>query len=193
MKFRFALIAMLSAVLGLGACRDPLELKANLETTTDTLTVYALSGTPPGYPTALSIIARTGLAVTSFGGFDVAFDIDPSGNVLVHAARRVVSFGPQVPQVGLQIVPGTFESNHAAPTTGYKVDSTIVASVGDVIMVEAVHNNGEQDVCTFALSPNLYAKISIDEVFLATRTIRFRLGFDPNCGFRSFLPGIPTE
>lgn len=193
MKFRLALIAMLSTVVGLGACRDPIELQATEPTLTDTLTVYALTGTPPGYPNALSLITRTPIAVTGFGGFDIAFDIDESNRILVHAARRVVSFGGQVPQVGLQIVPGTFESLTLAPVGGYKVDSTIVASVGDVIVFEAVHNSGNGDICTFALNPNLYAKISIDSVFLATRTIVFRFGYDPNCGYRSFAPGIPTE
>jgi hypothetical protein len=193
MKSRLALIAMLSTAVALGACRDPIELEATEPTVTDTLTVYALSGTPPGYPNALSLIARTLIPVSGFGGFDVAFDIDESNRVLVHAARRVISFGGQVPQVGLQIVPGTFESVTAAPIGGYKVDSTIVASVGDVIVLESTHNSGQGDICTFALSPNVYAKISIDSVFLATRTIVFRFGYDPNCGFRSFAAGIPTE
>ena len=193
MKSRLALIAMLSTVVGLGACRDPIELQATEPTLTDTLSVYALSGTPPGYPNALSLITRTPISVSGFGGFDIAFDIDDSNRILVHAARRVVSVGAQVPQVGLQIVPGTFESILSAPVGGYKVDSTLVASVGDVIVFEAVHNGGEGDICTFALNPNLYAKITIDSVFLATRTIFFRFGYDPNCGYRSFAPGIPTD
>ena len=193
MKFRLALIAMFSTVVALGACRDPIELQATEPTVTDTLTVYALSGTPPGYPNALSLITRTPVAVSGFGGFDIAFDIDESNRILIHPARRVVSVGGQVPQVGLQIVPGTFESITSAPVTGYKVDSTIVASVGDVIVFEAVHNTGDGDICTFALNPKVYAKISIDSVFLATRTIVFRFGYDPNCGYRSFAPGIPTD
>lgn len=193
MKLRFALLAMLLTVVGLGACRDPVELQATLETSTDTLTVYALSGTPPSYPNALSMTARTIVPVSGFGGFDIAFDIDASGSAIVHAARRVVSSGPFVPQVGVQKVAGTFESITEAPITGYKVDSTVVASAGDVIVVEAAHNNGTQDVCTFALSPYVYGKISIDTIFVATRTIKFRLGYDPNCGYRSFAPGIPTR
>jgi hypothetical protein len=193
MKLRFALLAMLLTVAGLGACRDPIQLTASSETFTDTLSVFALSGTPPGYPNALSMVARQTVAVTGFGGFDIAFDIDASSRVLVHAARRVITGGAGIPQVGLQIVAGPFESVDSAPRTGYKVDSTIVATAGDVIVVESAHNTGSGDVCTFALSPNLYAKISIDTIFVATRTIKFRVAYDPNCGFRSFAPGIPTS
>jgi len=192
MKFCLALLAMVSTVAGLGACRDPIELQATEEVFTDTLTVYALSRTPPGYPNALSLPARQLVSVSGFGGFDIAFDLDDSNRVLILPARRVVTFGRAVPQVGLQIVPGTFESVTAAPSSGYKVDSTVVASAGDVIVLEAMHN-GEGDICTFALSPNVYAKISIDTIFVATRTIKFRFVYDPNCGYRSFAPGIPAD
>ena len=192
MKLRLALFAMLVTVVGLGACRDPIQLEATLETTTDTLTVYALSGTPPSYPNALSIVARQIVPVSGFGGFDIAFDIDAAGNAVLHAARRVVSQGPFVPQVGLQKIAIQFEALGEAPVAGYKVDSTVVAMAGEVVVIEAVHNLGEGDLCTYALSPNVYAKIAIDTIFVATRQIKFRLGFDPNCGYRSFAPGIPT-
>ncbi|HWL39431.1 MAG TPA: hypothetical protein VNO75_04265 [Gemmatimonadaceae bacterium] len=192
MKLRFAIVATLLSVVGLGACRDPLELEARIETTIDTLSVFAISGTPPGYPNALTITGRQTLPISAFGGFDVAFDIDDSNRAVVHAARRVISTGGFVPTVGLQIVPGTFETVMAAPLTGYKVDSSVVVSEGQVVVLEAQHN-GTGDLCTFAISPNVYAKISIDTVFAATRTIKFRLGTDLNCGFRSFAPGIPTS
>jgi hypothetical protein len=192
MKLRLALFAMLVTVVGLGACRDPIHLEATRETTTDTLTVYALSGTPPSYPNALSLVARQIVPVSGFGGFDIVFDIDASGNAVLHAARRVVTEGPFVPQVGLQKIAIQFEALGEAPVAGYKVDSTVVASAGEVVVVEAVHNLAEGDLCTFALSPNVYAKIAIDTIFVATRTIKFRLGLDPNCGYRSFAPGIPT-
>jgi hypothetical protein len=185
-------MATLLSVVVLGACRDPLELEAVRETTVDTLSVFALSGTPPGYPNALAIVTRQTLPVSGFGGFDVAFDIDEQNRAVVHAARRVITSGGVVPTVGLQIVPGTFESVLAAPPAGYKVDSTIVAAEGDVIVLQAQHN-GQGDICTFAISPYIYAKISIDTIFAATRTIKFRLGADSNCGFRSFAPGIPTS
>lgn len=192
MKLRFAFFAMLLTVAGTAACRDPLETEAIRETSIDTLSVYALTGTPPGYPNALAITARQILAVSGFGGFDVVFDIDASNRAVIHAGRRILTTGGFVPQVGLQIVPGTFESVLAAPEAGYKVDSTVVASEGQVVVLEALHN-GAGDVCAYALEPYVYAKISIDTIFPATRTIKFRLGTDLNCGFRSFAPGIPTS
>jgi len=192
MKLRLALFATMWTVVGLSACSDPISLTASGATSVDTLSVFALSGTPPAYPNALSIPARQTVPVNGFGGFDVAFDIDAANNVVIYPVRLIVSLGGAVPQVGMQKVAGTFENIDAAPTTGYKVDSALVVSPGEVVVIEAAHNQ-DRDICQFALSPNLYAKISIDSVFPATRTIKFRMGFDPNCGFRSFAAGIPTS
>lgn len=192
MKLRLALLATMWAVVGLSACSDPISLTASGATSVDTLSIFALSGTPPAYPNALSIPARRTVPVNGLGGFDVAFDIDAANNVVIYPVRLIVSLGSAVPQVGMQKVAGTFESIDAAPTTGYKVDSALVVSPGEVVVIEAAHNQ-DGDICQFALSPNLYAKISIDSVFPATRTIKFRMGFDPNCGFRSFAAGIPTS
>jgi hypothetical protein len=57
--------------------------------------------------------------------------------------------------------------------------------------VQSAHNT-TGDLCQFALNPNLYAKIVVDSVNLATRIIYLKMGLDPNCGFRSFATGIPT-
>jgi hypothetical protein len=59
-------------------------------------------------------------------------------------------------------------------------------------MVQAAHNSSG-DLCQFALNPNIYAKIAVDSINLASRTLFLRLGLDPNCGFRSFVAGIPTS
>jgi hypothetical protein len=53
-------------------------------------------------------------------------------------------------------------------------------------------HNASGDLCQFAINPNIYAKIVVDSVNLASRTLFLRLGLDPNCGFRSFAAGIPT-
>jgi hypothetical protein len=95
--------------------------------------------------------------------------------------------------VGLQKVAGSFETVLAAPSSGYETDSSLVLAPGETLVIQTAHNAGSQDICTFALSPYLYAKIGVDSVNLASRTIYFQLGLDPNCGFRSFASGVPTS
>lgn len=179
-------------VIALNACGNVANLKATLPTITDTLSVWALSGTPPDFPSGIAIVQSQAVRIDGFAGFDVAFDLDRNGNPIVYPVKLVVST-PGVPRVvGLQKVPGTFETVLAAPTTGYEPDSGLVMAPGQVIAIESQHN-GAGDLCQFTISPNVYAKITVDSVNLATRMLFLRMGLDTNCGFRSFADGIPTS
>ena len=45
----------------------------------------------------------------------------------------------------------------------------------------------------FSLASLMYAKIVVDSVNTTTRQIFFRATRNPNCGFRSFQPGVPKD
>jgi hypothetical protein len=192
MKARLAIIATMCVVVVLNACGDPTSLRANAPTSVDTLYAFALSGTPPTYPSGVSIIAKSAVRVDAFAGFDVALDIDGSGKIIVYPVKMVVTAPGGSRPVGLQKVTGSFETVLAAPATGYETDSALVLGPGETLVMQSPHNS-DRDVCQFALSPYLYAKIGVDSVNLASRTIYFQLGLDPNCGFRSFASGVPTS
>jgi hypothetical protein len=191
MKARLATLAAISAVAVLNACGDPTNIKASLPTSVDSLSVFALSGTPPAYPSGVSIVARQPVRVDGFASFDVAFDINSSGEAVIYPVRLIVAAGG-TRAVGLQKMSSSFDALAEAPSSGYQSDSALVAAPGEVVIVQAAHN-GSNDLCQFALNPNIYAKFSVDSVSLASRLIFFHLGVDPNCGFRSFATGIPTS
>ena len=193
MKARLALLATMSAVVVLNACSDPTSLKANLPTFVDTLSVFALSGTPPSYPSGLSITGRQVVRVDGFANFDVAFDIDPAGNGVIHPVKLVVNSIGGSRAVGLLKIPVPFEAVLEAPKTGFETDSSFVLVPGETVVIQSAHNVSKNDVCLFALSPYLYAKIALDSVNRASRTLHLRMGLDPNCGFRSFATGVPTS
>jgi len=130
--------------------------------------------------------------VDGFAGFDIALDIDANGKAVVYPVKLVVAVPGGTRAVGLQRASGTFETVLAAPSTGYETDSALVMAPGEVVAIQSPHN-GSGDICQFSISPNVYAKIAVDSVNLATRVIYLRMGFDPNCGFRSFATGIPTS
>ena len=132
------------------------------------------------------------MRVDGFASFDVALDIDAAGNAIIYPVKLVVSSPGGSRPVGLLKVLATFDSVAAAPTTGYEADSSLVIARGQVVVVQSAHNSSG-DLCQFALSPNIYAKIAVDSVNLLSRTLFLRLGLDPNCGFRSFVTGIPTS
>ena len=190
MKARIAVIAAGLTAAFISACGDPTALKASLLNSVDTLSVFALSGTPPNYPSGVAFLSRQPVHVDGFALFDVAFDINSAGDAVIYPVKMIVASGSTRP-VALQTLNQAFEAVTEAPKTGYESDSALVAPIGKTVVVQSAHN-ASADLCQFAINPNIYAKISVDSVNLASRTIYFRMGLNPNCGFRSFAEGIPT-
>ena len=190
MKARIAVIAAGLTAAFISACGDPTALKASLLNSVDSLSVFALSGTPPNYPSGVAFLSRQPVHVDGFALFDVAFDINADGNAVIYPVKLVVASGSSRP-VAMQRVPQAFEDVTEAPKIGYQSDSALVAPLRETIIVQSAHN-AAADLCQFAINPNIYAKISVDSVNLASRLIYFRMGLDPNCGFRSFAEGVPT-
>lgn len=176
----------------LSACGDPTNLKANLLNSVDTLFVYALTGTPPSYPSGVSIVASQAVRVDGFAGFDVALDIDAAGRPVVYPVKLVVASPGTARPVGLQKVAAPFAAVLEAPSAGYNTDASVVLAPGETVVIRSPHN-GSGDICQFAVSPYLYAKITVDSVNLDSRILYLRMGIDPNCGFRSFADGLPTS
>ena len=191
MKARLAVIAAGLTAAFISACGDPTGLKASLLNSVDTLSVFALSGTPPNYPSGLAFLSHQSVHVDGFGAFDIAFDINADGNAVVYPVKLIVASGSPRP-VAMQKIGEAFDSVAEAPKTGYQSDSALVALPGETIIVQSAHN-AAADLCQFAINPNIYAKIGVDSVNLTSRTIYFRMGLDPNCGFRSFAEGLPTH
>ena len=192
MKARFAILAAMSVAVVLSACGDPTSLKATSLTTVDTLSVFALSGSPPLYPSGVSVLVGQAVPVDGFAIFDVALDVNASGNAVIYPPKLVVNSlaGPR--PVGLLKIAGSFESVLEAPKTGFENDAPVSLVPGETVVIQSAHN-GSQDICQFALSPYIYAKITVDSVNVANRILYLRMGVDPNCGFRSFASGVPTS
>jgi hypothetical protein len=191
MKARLVLLATMSVVVGLAACGDPTNVKATTSTTTDTLSIFALSGSPPSYPSGIALVSRQPVKVDGFANFDIAFDIDASGNAVIYPVKLVVTSPGGSRPVGLQKVSAPFDQVTEAPKDGYKTDLAVVLAPGETVAIQSPHNT-TGDICQFAINPNIFAKVAVDSVNLASRTLYLRLGLDPNCGFRSFAEGIPT-
>jgi hypothetical protein len=192
MKARLAVLATMCVAVGLNACGDPTSLRANLLNSVDTLHVFALTGTPPSYPSGISIVAGQAVRVDGFAGFDVALDINSAGLPVVYPVKLVVASPGTARPVGLQKVTSSFDAVLEAPSTGYKGDAEVVLTPGETVVVQSPHN-GSGDICQFAISPYIYAKITVDSVKLDSRILYLRMGVDPNCGFRSFADGLPTS
>jgi hypothetical protein len=193
---RIKSLTIVAALSSLAACSDPTEVRARLEVTADTLTAYAMTGTSPVLPSALnvpfSVTVRADGGVNNGLSYDVAFDIDQTGNAVLYPIRLVVNPLTGSHRVGLLKSTESFDALKRAPTVVFPDTLPLTVAVNEVAIVENSHNAGG-DVCQFQVSPNLYAKVVIDSINTTQRTIHFRMVSNPNCGFRSLELGFPTN
>jgi hypothetical protein len=149
--------------------------------------------------TAINFLGGATRASSAFS-FDVAFDLDASGRTLVYPVRivggalanleRAFLGQAQLPRVGLQVVPGSFDALTEVPSTGYDTLSIQTLAPGAVMAVNVLDPS-----CAFSLGgTTIAAKMTVDSVNTATRKIYLRTVVDPNCGYLSVVPdSIPTH
>lgn len=179
--------ALLAAAATVWACENPLTIRADQTNVNQFFSVNAISGTPTNAPVALNL---TNKAITRLDGgfdFDIAFDLNPQGKIVILPLGLVGTPLGGAHLVGLLRTPGVFDSVKAAPKDGYVFDSTFVVAPGAVLAIQS-----QVGVCAGSFTPYVFAKLVIDSVQLATRTLYGRTLINLNCGFRSLAPGTPT-
>ena len=184
-------LALVASAAILSACGDSQLLRASLPTVQDGYVVFALTGTPAAYPSGLNTYVRSTVRVDGNANFDVAFDIDTNGKVVLYPVQKIVTSLSGTRRVGLRKIAAPFDSITIAPS-GTLSDSSIVASKGETVIVQAARN-GNGDACQFDLSPYIYTKLHMDSIAVDSRTVFLTAILNPNCGFRSFEPGIPAK
>ena len=185
---RLALALSAIGVLGTTACDDPFAPRATTPVRTDSFVVYSVSQTPVSAPAAFNIVFFTTLRLEPTYGFDLVFDIDDDGKVVLMPVRLVGGVLTSARRLGLQLITVPYDEVTRAPTSGYQYDSALTLDVGGAALIEL-----QTDICQFQQSRLVYAKLQIKAIDPVARTIVFRITYDPNCGFRSFLPGVPTN
>lgn len=168
------------------ACGDPFALpRAAFTNVVDsTVSLYALSGTPPRTPSGYYMQFRETVLVQNGGIFDFAIDLDtlnrpvlkPTG--ALHLGRSS----------GVQVTPLAFDSIHIAPNGGFQQDSGVVVDVGQRAIVHS-----RDATCSFGIAAVYYGKLVILAVDTAARRIDFRILVNTNCGYRGLDPGLPAR
>jgi hypothetical protein len=185
-------IALLAAAVTVvaAACGDFTGVPSSLPTISDSGIVYAINGAPPGAPSSLNIFSGTLIAADANFLFDVAFDINASGAVVVLPQRAVASGLASTHAVALQTVASSFDAIDRAPKAGYRADTAMVVAPNQVILVQSQDPNA----CSVSLTgTTIYAKIVVTGVDPVLHQLRVRYTVDPNCGFFSFAPGLPKD
>ena len=187
--------AALSVVIAAAACNDPLTNTAAFQVASASLVVTALSGSGPNTPSALLLRGNGAGAQLQVvppevanGDFDLAVDIDASGQPVLYPARLVTPLAQR--RAALRRTGESYESLTRAPRGTYTADSAFVVRVGEVLGVQVPAATAE---CPYSGSPYYYSKIVVDSVNAAARLVYVRATTDPNCGFRSFETGVPES
>jgi hypothetical protein len=189
------------------ACDDPYEVNATVAVVEDTLALNSLSDltAPVAAPIVVDIANQSTVSASSRfpvarrlgadfysngAGFDVAIDVR-GDSVLFMPPRRIASSLAAVRRVGLRSDTIPFDSARTAPRSGYVFDSvTVSAKKGGTVFIVSQH-----PVCASLAeaSRELYAKVGVFDIDPVAKTAVLRVRVDPNCGFRSFLPGVPSR
>ncbi len=184
----FASFCLALAALASAGCSDPFKLKAQYANEPFTYTLYSLSGKgPANAPSALDLMARATMKVDGNFSFDVAFDVNASGKIVVIPQKLVGTpiSGSRV--MYLQRLSGAYESVLEAPAHNWLADSTVTLVPGEVVGVKLIPSS-----CVYQISNDVYAKLVIDSVgpggLLYGRGV-----LNPNCGFKSFADGVPEK
>jgi hypothetical protein len=181
-----ALVACASIV---GACDYNSTTAGLTENATQPFFVHALTGSPLIASTAIAFPARAVTRVDGTYNFDVAFDIDKNGNIVMYPPELVGQNPGGNRLVGIITNIGTYDNITEAPLTGYTVDSATTVARGQAVAVQA-----QEPVCATSnpAAPYLYAKIVIDSVDLVGRGIYGRTMIGGDCGYRQLIPGFPA-
>jgi hypothetical protein len=168
------------------ACDDTGLYPATFANYVDTVTLYALSGTPISTPSAFDIALAVTARTDEGDAFDFAFDIDSLGTVKILPAG---SLGLTA-QAGLQMSDKSFEEVDEAPYDKYVVDSALTMSVGDVFIGRSRNTSNN---CYYLGSLPRYGKFHVLRLDTANRTVVLETLVNVNCGYRKLEPGFPTS
>lgn len=170
------------------ACSDPNELAPPSDRNfVDTLSLFALSGTPVQSPSGYSVLdgpVRTDRSTA----FDFAYDIAINGTDTVRYFLPQAVLDLQVNnsvEPGLQRRAEDFTTIRRAPSNGYVTQDSVVVDSGQVFIVRS------RLVCGIGVS--LYSKIEILKFVDSTRTVDLQVLANTNCGYKRLTPGFPPD
>ena len=147
-----------------------------------TVTLYALTGTPVGTPSAYALHGNQRVRTDVSQDFDFAYSIEADGRPVL-VPRAVLGIEPNASlQPGLQSSSLSFEGIREAPSNGYITDQAVPIAVGDRFVVRG------RITCTLGVPK--YAKLEVVAIDL-TRTVTFRVLTNENCGYKGLQPGLP--
>jgi hypothetical protein len=170
----------------LAACSNTSGLlPATIENVVDTISLYALDGTPLTAPSGYVVQSKTVVRTDqSLAGFDFAFNITPGGQaILLPTGAMHLGVGS-----GIQVQSAAFDAITLAPTTAYVDSLPVPIDSGSVVIV---HSRPVAS-CVVGIV-FIYGKFEVIAIDTIARRVDLRTLVDQNCGYRGLEPGLPSR
>ncbi len=183
-------LPLAAALIAFAACNDnsfglPTAVYGNV---VDSVSLWALDGTPLNTPSGYSILGRLGGAAIvrtdQTTAYDFAFNITPSGQAVL-LPTGALGLGKSS---GIILQSEPFDSITVAPSSGYQDSVAVAVDSGSV----AVLRSRPYTTCAVGVV-YLYAKMQVLRVDTIARRIDYNILVDLNCGYRGLEPGIPKR
>jgi hypothetical protein len=180
-------IAFAAVVSGIvSACDDTLALPdATIPNVIDTVSVFALEGTPVTAPSGYSISDGRPVRTDQRSDFDFAFNFGP-GDVPWLLPPGALGLAQDLSlEPGILEPSNDFDDIRIAQLNGYRTSDTVTVSIGQTLLARS------RIAC--ALGVPVYMKLRIVAFDLAERSLTFEALANRNCGYRGLQPGLPDE
>ena len=169
------------------ACGSSTGLPAAVfDNVVDTMSLYALDGTPLTAPSAYDIKANPPVALRAdaITDYDFVFNIDTAGHALL-LPTGAIGLGKAS---GIRLEATSFNAITTAATSGYQDSTAVQIDSGSVLVLRS-----RPTQCSFGAVVYMYAKLEVLKVDRVARRMDFQVLADGNCGYRSLQPGVPKQ
>ena len=175
-------------MLALAACSDANSIPdATFTNATDTVVVYAISGTEVFRPSGYAMTQRGAVRLDVTTQADFGYDRTADGREVLLPGRMLGHPGVGGADPGLQHTDQAFDDILIAETNNYKTLDSVFVAVGDVLYLRS------RIPSTCFLGVPAYGKVEIIEFDAPNRTIKFRVLANLNCGYKALTPGLPSQ
>ncbi len=177
-----------AASAALAGCGGDLTLgPAIFENRTDTLQMWAATGTPVFRPSAYIISTKSLARLDQISYFDFLYDITPTGEHILLPLAAVASTGTSIGNPGLLPTVTPYDSILVAEQTGYVTADTVPIRVGDIFYARS------RPSASCFLGIPYYAKFQVLRIKEEDRSVFIQILSNINCGYRSLEPGLPKR
>jgi len=184
---RLSTLLLAAALIAFAACSDnSLGLPtARFNNVVDSVSLWAVDGTPLNTPSAYSMLAVPPATVRTdqMTGFDFVFNITPAGQAEL-LPTGAVGLGKAS---GILLQSKPFDSVTVAPSSGYQDSLAVTVDSGTVAVLRSRPVSCVVGVVFY------YAKLQVLRVDALARRVDFNILVDQNCGYRGLEPGIPKR